>query len=74
MKLAFRFIYRKPHLPEGGWVFALLSIGMMHPKHTADFLVGRSLFELSHLKDGWFMDILFIHVLTFSRIFWKGVI
>ena len=72
MKLAFRFLYCKRRLPEGGWVFALLSVGMIHPKH-ADFLVGRSLFELSHLKDGWFMDIVFVHVLTFSRFFWKGV-
>jgi len=73
MKLAFRFVYYRKSLPEGGWVFAFMSIGMMHPKHTADFLVGRSMFELSHLKDGWFMDMLFIHILTFSRVFWKKV-
>jgi hypothetical protein len=71
MELAFRLIHWQHFQLPGTFQCVLIGVGKINPKYPTEFLAGRSLFELAHYEwSGWYMDILFIHVLTFSKLFW----
>lgn len=74
IQIAFRLIQAGRDEIFGGWGLRICAIGLVCPrsKYPRRFYPGRSLLEVSRLKAGWYVDTLFVHLITNSRLFWKG--